>query len=224
MENNKEEMARVEQVVNEVKVAKQLELEELMHGEGVSRYEKQLEKNGQAHSRPGMGMLQAALKPMSAVIQTWTSKKKSVSRLRRAVDIFEEFDPDDLAFITLRRLISGAGHNESSTTVCTSIGGLVHDELEYRKFKAENPQAFGWTMQYAKKYSVASMAKKMTLLAKRRAGIADDKWSLEKRANIGKKLLELAMDCVVQSDDGRRFVLFEKERRHAGTRQDIIVD
>jgi tetrahydromethanopterin S-methyltransferase subunit F len=35
MENNKEEMARVEQVVNDVKVAKQLELEDLMHGEGV---------------------------------------------------------------------------------------------------------------------------------------------------------------------------------------------
>lgn len=55
MENNKEEMARVEQVVNEVKVAKQLELEELMHGEGVSRYEKQLEKNGYPISSISVG-------------------------------------------------------------------------------------------------------------------------------------------------------------------------
>lgn len=212
MENNKEEMARVEQVVNDVKVAKQLELEDLMHGEGVARYVKQLAQQGEANSRPGMRMLETAIRPLSKAIKEWTESKKSVSRLRQAVDIFEKFDADDLAFITLRRLISGAGHNERLTTVLVSLGGLVHDELEYRKFKAENPQVFGWTMQNAKKYTDGAIAKYVTLLAKRRAGIADDVWTHEKRVNIGAKLFELAL--------GSGF--FAKERKRAGTREDSV--
>jgi DNA-directed RNA polymerase len=212
MDNNKNEMTLVEQAVNEAKVAQQLALEDLMHGEGVARYEKQLNQQGEENSRPGMRILETAIRPLSKAIDEWTKSKKTVSRLRQAVDIFEKFDSDDLAFITLRRLIAGAGHNERLTTVLVSLGGLVHDELEYRKFKAENPKAFGWTMQNAKKYSDGSIAKYVTLLAKRRAGIADDVWTHEKRVNIGAKLFELAMGSE----------LFAKERKREGTREEAV--
>jgi DNA-directed RNA polymerase len=78
-------------------------------------------------------------------------------------------------------------------------------------------------MEYAKKYSVAEMARDMTMLAKHRQGIEDDKWSDEKCLNIGDKLFDLAEKCIMQTHEGKRFTLFAKERRNAGTRQDIVL-
>jgi len=131
----------------------------------------------------GMGTLTAAIKEFVK-----DNKRQKVNGKFRA--LIADVPADDLAYLTLWFVLTHPDMYVSLQGLSIALGKEIQDHLEFLRFKRERP-----SLQRAvqKKYRSSNRGylKSVTMLAKRRAGVEDLKWTKEVHLHVGTTMLHL---------------------------------
>ena len=206
----------IQQIINadyDARLLRQIELEEEARSAGKASYYKAAEKRGTSDSVPGSALIRQVVLPLAHALDAWvadvTGAKGGPRRNAASVRFITQLKSEDAAFIATRVLLDMAADSAKKTSTIMTIARTIHDEYEFLRFKEFNKGLFDWSMNHNKKYSDARMARFVGLMTKRRAGLADDKWSEEELLRVGTVMYELAKSIHVRVD-GQSVPLYEE--------------
>lgn len=174
-------------------VARQFALEEEMRSLGAARYMKAMEKEDEATLPPGQLLVKTSLGRLAPAIREWVESTRSGQARRHAsiANLIDPFEPEEVALLALRRVVSGISGKGSLTQTAMAISDSLKDELEYRAFAAGNPAYAKWNAEDIRKKPSESVKRTVTMMRKRRAGIEDLQWTPEERLRLGMVLIEM---------------------------------
>lgn len=178
-------------MADEEKLARELELENESVLLGVQHYRNQVQNSSLVDLPPGIQLLYRAIEPMAEAIKEFISPR-GPGRLVHLRKIFSLFEPEELAYITARHLLSVTAITPplSLQDIAVKLGKMIKDQLEYKKFKTEQPFYFQAVKENLKTNNLAHK-RTVILRAKRLVGIEDEKWDNQTLFKIGIKLIEL---------------------------------
>lgn len=129
-------------------IDKQLELEDEMMGLGISRYRAERmdwhssnpKQAPESEMRPGITLMRKYLDKVSSRIADWTENAPSkAGKYKTLQEFLKNYDPDVVAFITIKRCINALSTGDTLNRVSFDIAKMLIDEYEYRLFRANNP-------------------------------------------------------------------------------------
>lgn len=200
---------------------KQAALEEEAVGAGVNRYRKALEearaKGRETTLPPVVRLMQTVIGPMSAAITDWIERMSASSYTQRAVrkpqvDVLQQFDPDQLAFIVAKTVLNSVTRPTSLQKVAQSIMQLVEDELSYRKLKEEKPGLFHYLIKDLEGSSNYQHRRRVMQSASGRVGPGWVKFDREFSTRLGTVLYDLFEKSTGTVEHKKRFVQARKSR------------
>jgi len=166
----------------------QLELETSALEEGKADYYKQLKAGGLLP--PHVQLMKLGIGPLTAAIVEFLGNKKRRYVNGKFQALIADVPPEDLAYLTLWFVFTHPDMYVSLQGLSIALGKEIEDHLEFLRFRRERP-----SLQRAvqKKYRSANRGylKSVTMLAKRRAGVADLKWTKEVHLHVGTTMLHL---------------------------------
>lgn len=174
---------------------KQIELEQDMRTYGAIRYDQTLQRRVEhkdlAAMPPGKRALMKAIEPVAEAIEKWVEEtKKAPRRYADVVRFLDSYQPEEIAYIALRRIINGLSEKVKLSTLAISIAGLLMDAEGCHKLKAHDAKQFLTVQDWVKSYTEGK-ARAVVRAALRRAEIAEEKWSHDERLRIGLKIIEI---------------------------------
>lgn len=183
---------------------RQLELEADMVALGKQRYDKEKpmpwsehettsSRNDEADTQPGSAMIAGTgaeyLRAVEKMIKV--SLAGSAARYSMAVQkLLHGIDPEAVALIALRRIITGAGKSENFGTLSTSIGSLLEEHAAITNMRAAEKDLANWWLRKAARTSNTSHARKV-MRAATREQLAALAWSKADKVKVGARLIEL---------------------------------
>ena len=179
----------------------QLRLEEEMTRRGQERYLRDVAKAKQAKREDGTAygqtILSHRLETLSQGIRNWveeTSKGRAGNR-NLAFKKVRDMDPDTLAFLTLKHILSGVSSIRTVQFVAVAIGTAIEDELRFASVREIEKRKYEKLVAGAKKRSSYHYKH---IYAVRQAQRVDtwEKWSRTDRLHVGIKMLDLCMATV----------------------------
>lgn len=179
----------------------QLRLEEEMTRRGQERYLRDVAKAKQSKREDGTAygqtILAHRLETLANGIRSWieeTSKGRAGNR-NLAYKRVKDMDPDTLAFLTLKHVLSGVSSIRTVQFVAVSIGTAIEDELRFANVREIEKRKYEKLVAGAKKRSSYHYKH---IYAVRQAQKVDtwERWSRTDRLHVGIKMLDLCMATV----------------------------
>lgn len=165
---------------------------------GVERYRAQqdaaIDEGRDGDTTAATKLIRAFLPTVSLGIVEKLSERRPGPR-NMYLKLLHGVDPDLLAMITLRVLMTGLLNGARLQGLASGLGGMVEDELRFSKFEIHAPEYFNSisrdldnrrSKQYRHRKNVLSNAMKTVV------GWAP--WSMETRVQVGLNLIGVAMD------------------------------
>jgi DNA-directed RNA polymerase len=179
----------------------QLRLEEEMTKRGQERYLRDISKAKSSQREEGTAYGQAILahrlELLSDGIRQWVEEtSKGVAGNRNlAFKKIRDMDPNTLAFLTLKHVLSGVSSIRTVQFVGVAIGTAVEDELRFAKIRETEKKKYEKLVTGAKKRSSYHYKH---IYAVRQAQRVDnwEKWTRTDRLHVGVKLLDICMATV----------------------------
>lgn len=203
-----------------LKLDRQIELEEEMFGKGIERYRKEvasLEESGSASSmRPAVRLMKQAIDPVSKAITTFIEGVYESKRGRRAIAAvyLKDMDPDVVAFLTLKVIFDSLTKDMMLQSCATVIGMRLNDEQTYSAFSDQHP---GYFNHISREQTSHSRHRRTAIKhAAKRLDVHSSHWPVSDQLHVGTKLLEIVMEetglieidnRVVAKNDTRLYVV-----------------
>lgn len=170
---------------------KQIEMEEKMRTLGIARYERQMTERDLADLPPGTRMLFEAIDPMAAHVAEWVEETaKNPKRYGSIVRFLQLFQPEEIAYIALRRVINAVSEKTKLPTLAMSVANLLRDADQANKLRAKDRKQFNVVQDWVKEYN-SGRAQGVLRKAIAAAEIPDNDWSYDDRMRIGLKVVEM---------------------------------
>lgn len=173
-------------------------LEQKMEGMGVARYCERRER-GDDETAAGKRMIRSLIPVTSAAIKEWVDEATSgrAGRDVGAAQFVRQFDPDDVAYITLRLLVSSVAHGELDKVGFTAmlVSRMLEDNMNSETFKQQDPKAW---LRLQKRIAGAKYPGRKHILWKdgvKRFGFKTIKWDNKTRMRVGTALLHIACNA-----------------------------
>jgi hypothetical protein len=122
------------------------EIEQEAVGLGITRYYRQLATGGEPDKKPGQALMRRGIEPLAAAIKEWTdealSGKASVGgRVVGMAKFVSGFEPEDVAFITLRvALGTFAAEGRKLTAAAFTLSNALKDAGNSDAMEKANPR------------------------------------------------------------------------------------
>lgn len=126
-------------------------------------------------------------------IQTQAAAGKA-GRPSIAGKFLTQLEPEVAAALALRGVLSGVTKRRSMQRLCVQIGKLVEDELLWRTFEAQAPEAAKITEKHLKDKGSYRHRKRVITTMAGRAGVARIDMTEPERLNVGHALLEIVLE------------------------------
>lgn len=173
------------------KEQQQIEREEQMRTLGVIRYERQMAERDLADLPPGTRMLFEAIDPLAQHVAEWVEETgKNPRRYGKVLHFVKLFQPEEIAYIALRRVINAVSERTKLGTLAMSVANLLKDADQANRFRAKDKKQFDVVQDWVKEYS-AGKAQGVLRRAMVAAEIPDTEWSYDERLQLGLKVVEL---------------------------------
>ena len=184
---------------------RQLELEDMASGMGVSRYNKERPlpwrdkasaKKEETDLVPGKQLMRRVLPRLSEAITEWIEDSASgkAGRKHRAYHYLLNFEADVVAYITARSAINAMARQDKFTKVATTIAGLLEDHARLEEFASGDDAALLSSTLRKLKTSHPGHRTRALRRALREAQVADMDWSEGDKLHVGTKLLEIFIE------------------------------
>jgi DNA-directed RNA polymerase len=199
--NYRDAMTKLQAEHNDDLMTTQLRLEEEMTKRGQERYLRDIAKAKQAKREEGTAygqtILAHRLETLSQGIRSWveeTSKGRAGNR-NLAFKRVRDMDPDTMAFLTLKHILSGVSSIRTVQFVAVAIGTAIEDELRFASVREIEKKKYEKLVAGAKKRSSYHYKH---IYAVRQAQRVDtwERWSRTDRLHVGMKMLDLCMATV----------------------------
>lgn len=195
----------------------QLKLEAQMISRGVERYRATLasaEKGDRVHETSyGSRLLKTHVDAISQHIKDFVGGK-GAGKLAKYRNVLALIDPDKLAFMTLRRVLSAFVTRPTVQHTCISIGTMIEDELKFSKFQTEHQDYYDKIIADFKRKGTTHyrhMHRVLTHTANKRELEWKD-WDTDFKLRVGAKLVDAVLECTE---------LVEKKVTYANRKSDV---
>lgn len=176
----------------------QMELEEEALGLGIKRYRDRVqaakEQGRESETMVGRTLLDRTLIKVTKAVEDWVEQSTQSRGNRNAIILkfIQQFDPDQVAFITSKSIINCISKKSRLQTLAFTISGLLEDEIEYRKFRTQDRNKWKYIQDKYQNTSSYRHKRYVTLRAKREwANIPDEKWTTRERLIVGTTLINI---------------------------------
>ena len=182
----------------ELRMLRQLKLEEEARGLGVKRYCENIDKRPTADSVPANRFMSEFLPLLSTAIQQFAEgaslrRNTAVDQLR----FMKEFEGryDQLSLMTLRACLTNLRDPKSLTSVAISLGSRLQDEIDYKIFEESEPKLYHWMRKDASKLTSDRVARGRFRRTIDKFGKMGERGEFEDKvkAALGAKLIDLAI-------------------------------
>ena len=180
----------------------QIQLEEQMTQRGAEKYLRDVSKaiqTGREESTAyGTTILSHRVTTLSKAIAEWmevTSKGRAGNNAT-AFKKVRDADPDLLAFLSLKAVLSGISSTRTVQFVAVTIGTFIEDELRYAKIRELERKQYEKIIIGAKKRTTGHYRHIYAVRQADRLNDGWDKWSRVERLHVGIKMLDLVMATV----------------------------
>ncbi len=180
----------------------QIQLEEQMTQRGAENYLRSVSRAIQAGREEGTSygqtILSHRLETLAKAIESWkTDMSTGLAGSRSTAFIrIKDAEPELLAFITLKCVLSGISQLRTLQFMGVSIGTAVEDELRFSKIRANERKAYERLVVGAKKRTSAHYKHAYAVRQAERLEDGWDKWPRTDRLHVGIRLLDLCMQSV----------------------------
>lgn len=178
----------------EQKIKRQLELEQEGIQLGIQRYRQRMQQSELTELPPGLALMHRAIEPMTKALEEFLKPSRGGGRMQDVRRYLQQFEPIEVAYLTAKRLINAISQEQPIQRVAISLANMLHDHMEYLKFKEQHPGLLQWVEEHLRT-SHPRHRRTVILLTKRRVGIEDTKWTDEEKLRIGVKLIELFIEA-----------------------------
>lgn len=172
----------------------QLQIEQDSYAAGIERYRKEMVARGEDSTPPGRRIIGAAVGKLAAAIEEWCKEALDGAASRSAGVVYRiaEFDAQELAYITIRSVITSMRVTDKSlTTLAEQLAIRAEALATHEQIAKEAPGLFRRMQRM-----LASNSEDYAVVAIRRAAKWSDvkaiKWGKSERIRFGSVLLELA--------------------------------
>ena len=130
------------------KIDRQIKLEEEMRGMGIARFRQEVQSardnNLESTTSGVLHIMKHAFDPMVQGIEDWLEKCGSGSPGRRhdCYKWIKDFDPQVMAFLTIKTVMDTVSSGVDFVQVSTAIASQLENEHNFRLFKQESPQHY----------------------------------------------------------------------------------
>ncbi|WP_018868302.1 MULTISPECIES: DNA-directed RNA polymerase [unclassified Thioalkalivibrio] len=181
------------------KMPRQAELEEKMRCMGVDRFWSQtsrsIERGQETQIAPVRRLMNHAVAQMVEAIDAFIAEASSgkAGRKHGAVKFIQQIESEAAALITVRSVLDGVIRGERLVPLARTVAGMIEDELAFRHFMAEDPQAFNWLVRREKRVNGASYRRQRKSLYANAKGrdIHWEEWNHRDQVIVGTKLIEI---------------------------------
>ena len=176
---------------------KQIELEEEMliqgRNEFYKRIERYREKGEEADTPYGKYLIKKMIIPFSEAITSFINQAKKKPGVRHfAIKYMEKFDPDLLAFVTLKIVLDSISYPQTLQSVATSVGTALENEDMMNRLQDHDKDKHNLVkVHLERKYQNNRQRRRMvSRIISRRHGVSPD-WPMSDKLHLGIKLIEL---------------------------------
>ena len=113
---------------------------------------------------------------MAEAVRRFKLPSRGGGRLVDTRKFLNNFDDDEIAFITTRKIINAIAEMEPIQRTAITLADMLKDQLEYKKFKEQAPAYLHKVEEYLKPSKHQGYKRTVILYAKRELGIEDEKW------------------------------------------------
>ncbi|WYW04337.1 RNA polymerase [Pseudomonas phage vB_PpuP-Kurepalu-1] len=192
----------------------QIELEQMMLDGGRARVLGHINRNeeaGAAHNNPyAHAIYRRFVQPLADLITTFTSEiKRGVQSRGKA--LLRDFDPQVLAYMTIRGVLDSMVEEATVTSVASSVGKSIYGEKLLTQFEDINPELYYTLVHDFERRLTKSERHKLTVFKQQaqKNDIALPVWSAAEVVSVGSILVYLARDVGIVDFETR----FEKKRQ-----------
>lgn len=182
----------------ELRMLRQLKLEDEARGLGIKRYREEVENRAVADTRPANKFMQEFVpliaKEVGAVVERFKkgnpSQKKQAQFLGEFEGVYEQ-----VALLTMRACIMNIQEEKALTNVAISLSSRLQDEIDYKVFADEQPRLSNFMVEGAKKISNDHIARSRFRATIKRFGKLGERGEYEDKVKlaIGVRLIHLAI-------------------------------
>lgn len=178
------------------KLERQLKLEEEMVGLGIDRYRKQRDSKEESDTTVGTQLVGRIIDPIVLGIELFMEENvtRKAGPKHRASHYLNVADYDVAAMIAAKVCVNALSNvkGNSLQAVAAGIGGLIKDELDFQRFKAEAPGMYFTAKKKADKGTTQRYKRAVMRHYKGFVSVDDLPWSESDRVILGTVLAEIA--------------------------------
>jgi len=155
------------------------------------------EKEQESNTGYGVPIVKRAIDPLAQAIREFVETIGKKGRGRRAVayPYLKQFDPEVVAFITIKSIVNGiSNRRRSMLAVSRAIANQLQNELQFNAFMDQNPGLFQTIMRRLRKSSHRGYQTKVLKQAAGKHEIDFEPWSEAHAAAVGFVCVELARE------------------------------
>jgi DNA-directed RNA polymerase len=175
----------------------QLAREQAMKDRGADRARKAQGRQETAETAAGIHLAKKAIEPLTAAIRAFLAPHKGAGRRHTASKLLEGVDPELAAYVTIRATLGFAASRRSLHSAAMYLTDILEGELIADRFETVNGALYRAVIRNAKARGLAPFRQmKAVMLANRRFNLVDKPWTVQQRAHLGTKLIELFIESV----------------------------
>jgi DNA-directed RNA polymerase len=176
-------------------------LEDEMRDFGVQRFRRSFEKAAKnkrgAETEPGMALIREAIMPLAKAVEEWREECASgrAGRRHAAYKMVGLLPADVIAFVTLKVLINSAIGGSYLTSVYTSVGSALEDEVWCRELAEKNKDLLTNVVKNLKKRGVSTRKNRRAMMretAKHRQVDMKTEWPNRQVVVVGALFADMA--------------------------------
>lgn len=208
-------------------VERQLEIERLSTNLGVDRYTKQRpmpwrtdnsKRKEEADTQPGKELVRRAIEPFTQAIKDMLEKTKGGKAQRGRPSVASQyismFDPEQVAFMAARGIITGAAVLDGLVKVAINIATVMEDHYRLEEFSRTDRGLYKHTLNKLKKTTHHGHRRGVLNHAMKLTSVKGLEWTKEDKLLTGLKLIELFVDSTGLAETHTQI--------NAGKKKDIV--
>lgn len=179
---------------------RQIELEQEMREEGISRYNrnllKKIQRGQESQTSYGQYLLAVTLEKLEQEIASYVDNclKGRTGKNSTASKYLQLIEPEVVAVLSLRVALNKLTTNMTMVSVAGYIGGAIEDEIRTRSFEEQNPSLYRVVMKDLEARSSSYSYKRRKLNeTQKRDGIIWQAWENRERILVGTAIIDLML-------------------------------
>lgn len=175
------------------KIQRELELEEESVQIGIKKYRDMTMTSDLMELPPGVRLMQNAMEPLIKAIRAFKESRMNSGRFFSTRVFLMDLSDEEIAYIIAHRCINAVGEVRPIQSIAISVATMLKDQLDYQKFKAEQP-AYLHAVERNLKTSHTRHRRIVIVRARKKMNIETAEWTEADLLHVGMKCIEMFIE------------------------------